>query len=447
MSPSSSGAPLVDPELSLSEIEAIAREAYLYFYPIVLMEMTRRSLAPNAEAMGKLLHGRNLANERSRAVVRPNHDTLYSISWLNLAHGPYLFEIPKAQGRYFMFQLLDLWTDTVGVVGSRAIGDGPHVVALVGPGWKGELPPGVFALRLSCRTVWMLGRIYTWGGSDLEGAHAFQDGLRLTRLMSEVGQGFDQTDGFLDVPRSKTPPMVAVEQMEYEEFFSLGVSLLKREGPHSSDWSQLLRLARIGIVEGATFDSSRLSEPVRDALARSHDEARAFMRTWVRSKTTMVNGWTVALNTIGVYANSYVERANTALRGLGANPVEDAVYPMTDVDETGERLDGANHYVWHVGPDELPPVDSFWSITTYDQDGFLVGNELDRFCLGNRDALEFGADGSLDIHCGPTPPSTGALSNWLPTAPGRLNLTLRLYDPRPEVLDARWRPPAVRRVE
>jgi hypothetical protein len=208
----------------------------------------------------------------------------------------------------------------------------------------------------------------------------------------------------------------------------------------------LLRLARIGLVEGNPFDAARLSTSVRGALQASHEQARAFMRTWVTSKTNLVNGWSIKLDTIGVYANSYVDRAITALRGLGANPVEDAVYPMTDVDETGARLDGGQHYVWHVEAQELPPVDSFWSITTYDSEGFLVGNDLHRFCLGNRDELVVGDDGSVDLYFGPTPPERGSIDNWLPTSSGRLNLTLRLYDPKPEVLDGRWRPPAVRRI-
>jgi hypothetical protein len=433
-------------DLSDIEIAQIAREAYTYFYPIVLMEMTRRALAPTREAMATLFHGRTLADEKSRAVVRPNHDTLYSIAWIDLSDGPYMFEVPKADGRYFMFQLLDLWTDTVGVIGSRSVGDGPRAVALVGPGWTGPLPDGVFALELSCRTIWMLGRIYTWGGEDLAQVHRFQDGLKLSRLDGFARIGATSPELLPDVARSRTSPMLAVEEMDYETFFALGVSLLTREGPHPTDWSQLLRLARIGLVEGNPFDAARLSTSVRGALQASHEQARAFMRTWVTSKTNLVNGWSIKLDTIGVYANSYVDRAITALRGLGANPVEDAVYPMTDVDETGARLDGGQHYVWHVEAQELPPVDSFWSITTYDSEGFLVGNDLHRFCLGNRDELVVGDDGSVDLYFGPTPPERGSIDNWLPTSSGRLNLTLRLYDPKPEVLDGRWRPPAVRRI-
>lgn len=432
--------------LSETGIAVIAREAYLYFYPLVLMEMTRRSLAPTRESMGTLLHGRALANERSRAVVRPNCDTLYSIAWIDLSNGPYLFDIPKANGRYFMFQLLDCWTDTVGVVGSRTIGDGPKTVALVGRDWTGELPEGVFVLHLDCRTIWLLGRIYTWGHDDLEETHRFQDGLRLTRWGGGAETAATETEEFLAVSRSRTPPMVAVEEMGFDTFFGLAMELLSREGPHATDWSQLLRLERIGLVRGLTFDPEHLSEPIRSALTNAHDAARSFMRTWMKSKTKLENGWSTKLDAIGVYANDYVDRANTALRGLGANPAEDAVYPMTDLDESGERLDGGNRYVWHLEASELPPVDSFWSITTYDNDGFLIGNQLNRFCLGNRDELLTGDDGSLNIYLGPVPPKGGPIENWLPTSPGRLNLTLRLYDPKAEVLDGRWRPPAVLRV-
>jgi hypothetical protein len=148
---------------------------------------------------------------------------------------------------------------------------------------------------------------------------------------------------------------------------------------------------------------------------------------------------------IGNYGTNYLDRACVELIGLGANLPEDAIYPVVYVDADGEPFNGASRYVWHFEQDELPPVRAFWSLTLYDDEGFQVANELDRFAIGDRNALEFAADGSLDIHVQHEPPQEGT-SNWLPAPAGSFNLCARLYYPKPQVLDGGWAPPAVKRV-
>ena len=101
----------------------------------------------------------------------------------------------------------------------------------------------------------------------------------------------------------------------------------------------------------------------------------------------------------------------------------------------------------HFGKDELPPANGFWSLTMYDDEGFQVANPVNRFAIGDRDALTFNADGSLDIYLQHESPGKERESNWLPApASGKLGVTLRLFAPAPEVVDGRWTPPAIERV-
>ena len=91
-------------------------------------------------------------------------------------------------------------------------------------------------------------------------------------------------------------------------------------------------------------------------------------------------------------------------------------------------------------------MEAFWSVTMYDQDGFQVANPLNRYALGDRDPLRYNADGSLDLLIQHNNPGPGREPNWLPAPAGPLALFMRLYEPKPEVLDGRWQPPAVRQV-
>jgi hypothetical protein len=147
-----------------------------------------------------------------------------------------------------------------------------------------------------------------------------------------------------------------------------------------------------------------------------------------------------------VYGNAYLKRATVALGGLGANPPEDAVYPILLVDSDGDSTRGEQNYVVHFDADKLPPVDAFWSITMYDAEGYQVANELDRFAIGDRDQLTYNSDGSLDILIQNTNPGPDRQANWLPAPTGPLGITMRLYAPRPEILDGRWAPPPVRKA-
>ena len=170
------------------------------------------------------------------------------------------------------------------------------------------------------------------------------------------------------------------------------------------------------------------------------------MQDKVPTIARVTNGWQMNTDTMGVYGNYYLKRAIVALVGLGANQVDDAIYPLNVSDADGKPVMAENKYVLHFGKDELPPVGAFWSLTMYDAEGFQVANPLNRFAIGDRDALKFNADGSLDLYIQNESPGPDKESNWLPAPKsGQLGLTLRLYAPKPQVADGRWNPPPLRR--
>jgi hypothetical protein len=183
-----------------------------------------------------------------------------------------------------------------------------------------------------------------------------------------------------------------------------------------------------------------------EALAQAAVAGLNRMRDKAPTLARVTNGWQMNTDTMGVYGNFYLKRAIVALVGLGANQVDDAIYPLNQTDADGKPVTAENRYVLHFNKDELPPADAFWSLTLYDGEGFQVANRLNRFAIGDRDSLKFNTDGSLDLYIQNEGPGPEKETNWLPAPEsGPLALTLRLYAPRPQVADGCWNPPPIRR--
>jgi hypothetical protein len=276
---------------------------------------------------------------------------------------------------------------------------------------------------------------------DYDAVHKVQDGYKIT-LLADWGKTPRTIEQKIDPSvDTKTEPLRQVNEMPAVEYFKYGAELMKQNPPHSTDWSTVARMKRIGFEPGKSFDAGKVSA---DTLARG---AAAGLKLMQDKAPTIARVWQMNTDTMGVYGNFYLKRAIIAMVGLGANQVDDAIYPLNVSDAEGKPVMAENRYVLHFGKDELPPVGAFWSLTLYDEDGFQVGNALNRFAIGDRDALKFNADGSLDLYIQNESPGPDKESNWLPAPKsGQLALTLRLYAPKPQVADGRWNPPALRRV-
>ncbi len=436
------------------EAYQIGMEAYVYFYPLVTMDVTRRQLT-NIEAgkmvargpMNTFSHLRAYPTAEFREVVRPNFDTLYSTAWLDLSKEPIIVSVPDTAGRYYLLPMIDMWSDVFAVPGKRTSGTGTADYAVVAPGWKGKVPDGIETIQSPTPYVWIIGRTQTNGPSDYEAVHKVQDGYRLTPL-SEWGKApipiVFKADPSVDM---KTPPLDQVNKMPAKAYFTYAAELMKVHPPHITDWSMLARLKRVGIEHGKSLAWEKLDPVVQDALTRASTAALKAMYAKASTLARVVDGWQMNTDTMGVYGNYYFKRAIVALIGLGANQTDDAVYPLNVADEDGKPLKGENEYVLHFSKEQLPPADAFWSITMYDADGFQVANSMNRFAIGDRDKLSFNANGSLDIYIQHHSPGAEKESNWLPAPEkGLLGITMRLYAPQPAAVYGKWTPPAVQKV-
>ena len=175
----------------------------------------------------------------------------------------------------------------------------------------------------------------------------------------------------------------------------------------------------------------------------------ALQKLQAAAKTTgvPVNGWNIAPMTLGDFGTNYGLRAVIALVGLGVNLSADAIYPTAFVDGDGKPLSGANRYVVHFDKGQTPPANAFWSLTMYNAQNFMVENPLDRYDIAGWMPLTYNADGSLDVYIQRESPGKEKESNWLPSAGEDFSITIRVYWPKPAVIDGRWKPPPVQRIE
>lgn len=444
--------------LSREQAYEIARDAYVFAYPIVTMDVSRRQSTnvpdPNAVPLrapiNQFAHARSYPRAEDRDVVRYNFDTLYSPAWLDLGPEPIVLSVPDTAGRYYLLPMLDAWTDVFCVVGSRTTGTKAGNFVLVGPDWRGSLPDGMTKIVAPTQMIWILGRTQTNGPADYENVHKVQDGYKLTPLShwgkSYVPPASAPTDPAID---SKTPPLVQVNRMDGIEVLGRFAELAAKNPPHSNDYPLLFRMKQIGLEPGKAFGASTLDPALIQTINAAAKDALADIEKSGKSGAGIglhVNGWFYQTSTVGTYGTAYKLRGMAALIGLGVNLPEDAIYPASFIDAEGRPYNGTSRYALHFDKGRLPPAEAFWSVTLYDRDGFQSPNALNRFALGDRDKLKFNSDGSLDIFIQNETPGPDKESNWLPAPAGEFNLAMRLYSPMREAIDGRWTPPPVKKV-
>jgi hypothetical protein len=433
--------------LTDEEAQSIAQEAYIYFYPLVLMDVSRKHFT-NIEAdkmfgrgpMNTFSHARTFPPATFRGATHANFDTLYSVGWLDLTKEPVVISVPDTQGRYYLLQLLDMWTDSFAGVGKRTTGTGAGNFVVVGPSWQGDLPQGLQRISAPTPFVWVIGRTRTDGPQDYDAVHKVQDGYKMT-LLSQWGKEPQaitvKIDPSVDM---QTPPVEQVKKMTPDAYFAYAAELLKVNGPHPIDQPQLARMS-LGIEAGRSFDVAEVAPVIRQALQMAPAAAQlALIAEWPKVGRN-ANGWVMNTDS-GVYGANYLKRSAVAMFEIGMNLPEDSIYPDTGI----SPLDGRNKYVIHFAKGALPPVNEFWSVTVYDLQGFTVPNPTNRYTLGDRSNLKPNADGSLDIYLQSENPGADKEANWLPTPAQPFSLHARLYSPRRAAIDGTWAMPPVEKV-
>lgn len=443
--------------LSPTEARQIAEDAYVYGYSLITTEVTRvqGSNVPKTEGMHAPMN--QFGNvprypaANFRLVSAPNADTLYSVAWLDLAE-PQVFSHPNMGKRFYLFEVVDLWmTDLASSPSRRTAGGDAANYLFTGPGWKGEVPTGMKHIPMATRYIVILGRTYADGTEqDYKAVNKLQADYKITPLSAwgkpytpatppvNPNPGFSMTDN----------PQEVILAMGTAGYFDLMAKLMGNTAPPAAeDGPMLARMAKLGIVPGQPFDMNKLDPDVQAVLKDIPQAALKKIEANKDSLGGMVNGWVITKG-LGAYGDNYMKRAVVAAFGWPANRENDAVYPYTDVDGTGQKLTGSNNYTVTFAKGQAPPVNAFWSITMYeiDKGWWFVPNALNKFTVSPRNNLKSNADGSLTLYFQNVSPGADKQANWLPAPKGDFIAMLRMYWPKedsPSILNGSWVPPKV----
>ncbi len=379
---------------SAADMQSAAVDAYIYGYPLVTMELTRRNFTNVAKPDGKSAPMGYFVNvpkyplASDKRVTAPNADTLYSTAWIDVGKEPYILHVPDEHGRFYLMPMLSGWTDVFADPGKRTTGTEAADFAITGPGWKGTLPQGIKAeYKAPTNIVWVLGRTYSIGTpADYAAVNAIQAQYKLTPL-SAWGKPYTPPPGVVNPAwDTKDPVRDQVNKMDGATYFRLLAELMKTNPPAAADAPMVATMAKVGIVPGQDFDPTKLN-PGTICRGASCSPTRAGFDHGGAERDA-ANQWLERL----YQARCLRHRLSRARSGDRHRPrrnrPQDAIYPVGEVDADGKPFDGANRYVMHFPVGELPPVDGFWSLTMYDDQYFFVPNKLNRYTLSARNPLK-----------------------------------------------------------
>jgi len=441
------------------EIVDIASKAYVYGFPLILMDLTKKFTVnveePNERGyapINQFGHYRMFPDDKFTAVVKPNVDTYYSTLWLDLKAEPIVVSAP-ATDRYYLLPMIDAWSNVFASPGTRTTGTGAQDFLVAGPNYKGETPEGMTLIQAPTNMVWIIGRVQV--NSPEDGATVvkeIQDGLKSVPLSQFGKEDYQAPKGTIIEADKKIVPADDIEALSIKDYFDYMSDLMVDNPPLPGDSLIVKDMASIGIVPGKAFDTSDFSEELMTKLNAIPEKVKqGFIAVNTSNDpNSLINGWSSSyqLSIVGNYGQNYDIRGLVAFIGLGANLVKDAVYPNTTLDSDGNLLSAENKYQIHFEKDQIPPANAFWSITMYNSRNFLVENPINRFAVGDRDNLKYNEDGSLDIYIQTENPGEEKESNWLPAPKeGSFELTMRLYWPKEAALNGEWTPAPVKKVE
>jgi DNA sulfur modification protein DndE len=432
----------------------IAEGAYLYGMPLVLMDLTRKKTT-NVEApvdglaapINQFYISTEFPNASFRAFVKPNADTFYNTAMLDLSAEPMVLTIANTDGRYYLMPMLDAFTNVFFSPGKRTTGTKKQIYLIAGPNWQGEVPEGLESVKAPTNLVWVVGRIQVNSPKD---AAEFVIPLEKENTLvplSSYGKPYTAPKGVVNPDYSKNSVVQQLVQMSTNDFFNYVNKLLVTNPPAEADTPAMDAFNKIGVGAGLAFSLDNFNEATQQALnSIPKNVIGKINETVSKGLVKPINGWSIAYKGFGDFKTNYQLRAAVSLVGLGANLPQDAIYPLCSIDTEGQPLDGKNKYVINFEKGQTPPVHAFWSLSMYNKEGYFVENPINRFAIGDRDALKFNKDGTVTLYLQNESPGKEKESNWLPCPTDGFDLVLRLYWPKEEMIEGKWIPAGVQKV-
>lgn len=431
-------------------INDFAMDAYVYGFPLILMELTKRKGVVSLAQKNRFYHQKVLSTPRFTEVVRPNVDTLYSSAWLDLSDGPFILHVPNTDNRYYLLPMLDAYSNVFASIGARTTGTTEQQFAIVGPNWRGKLPSNISIINAPTNTVWITGRTQMNGPQDYQAVHAIQEKYSLKRIY-ELNYNYASPSSSNQIIINKEPPKELITTMDAPAFFQLMMQLMYQNPPYPAiqSYEMTAKLCTLGLIPNENFNFYTLHPAVQWALINAvHNGPIYIQSVSQRILNNNNSGWSTLLNDIGNYGTNYQQRAAVALTLFGANVPQDSIYAYSFGDNYNVSLDGQSNYRIRFDAGHLPPVNAFWSITLYNSAGLLVENHLNRYAISpHLGPLKYNVDGSLDLFIQPVSPGQESEINWLPAPLEPFNLLLRMYWPQRSALNGQWHPPTVTRIQ
>jgi hypothetical protein len=451
-------------ELSAEEAKAIAKEAYIYGFPIVMTYKAMFNYVVDRDSpeykgpFNQLGCEARLFTPEDKAVVTPNADTPYCMFWMDTRSEPMVLTVPEMEpARFYHFQLIDLYTHNFAYAGTLTTGNGAGKYLIAGPDWDGEKPEGITdVIRSETGFIFNVTRTQLFGPDDLAKVKEIQGSYGLQPLSTFLG-----TEAPPAKPMPKFPKWVEGSQFDERFFGYLDFMLSLLEKPIEEEQPLWHRMARLGLSPKNTFDFAALAPELREVLKAGTKEGFGEIEQILKETT---NDPLASAKVFGTreflqksakknygHENHYLIRSVAAHLGLYGNSAVEAIYPTYLADGDNKPLDAsANRYTLTFEKGKLPPVNAFWSLTMYDgKTQLFIKNPLDRYLLSSpmMDQFTVGDDGSLVLHISKDSPGDDLESNWLPAPDGPFYLVLRLYGPEPEALEGKWTPPRLQKAE
>lgn len=429
-----------DTSISSDSITAITKEAWIYGYPIFYNYKTIYASALNKKdrsyaGFNKFKNFAMSATPADTLVITINNDTPYSMASLDVTNEPVVLEVPKIENdRYYVMQFVDLYTFNYEYIGTRATGNNPGKYLIAGPDWKGETPKGINkVLRSETNLIFLVGRTQLHDPSDVANLKKIQAQYKLVPLHEYTKQAAPQE-------KKHNLPLPVWKESDYSspQFINVLNALLQYASEDSSEKELRTRFAKIGIVPGVSFDSSKYPPETIKAIEKGITEAKQELESNLNNVTDFAN----LFGTRAQLKNNYLTRAVAAAAGIYGNTNIEAVYTGSSTDKNKQPLLGNNNYVIKFSKDQLPEAKYFWSITMYNlPKRFLVSNPINRYSIGNKTkGLKYEPNGDLIIYLQNTSPGKDKESNWLPTPKDeKFMFVTRIYGPKPDVINNVWK--------
>lgn len=446
-------APVAGTKITEEYAGLVGRDAYFWAWPLVNVYIRRLIYERVPEIMisgvmpvaplNRLAMLSDYILPEQRVITCPNQDVVYGVGGLALDLSPVVIQVPDFGDRFWVYQAVDLRTDSFADLGTM-YGTTPGFYLFVGPNWQGDVPKGITKVfRASTHTGYVIPRVFQ--DDSPEDNKAVQSVTQ--QIMMYPLAEYDGKMKSRDWTKLLNASLGGEENdigIAPDKFFDVLPLVLADAAPMPGEQG---RYAQIRGVLAAAEKDPRIKAALTKAAVEADKGLVAPLLEFRNSGVQLPRYWSTQNNGAD-FGTDYFTRTAVAKSNIFVNKPNETKYFYQDLDDSGQRLNGANRYTMTFAKDQTPPVRGFWSLSIYNQQHFFVPNEIKRYSIGTKSkALKYHVDGSVTIYVQAYPPTAALVTNWLPAPKsGDFSLCIRSYWPKVEIADGSWTPPAVTKM-